>query len=267
MIRTSLSALALTASFTTPVLASDPDPVSIEVLQGWQLPDGRRVAALHLTLADGWKTYWRAPGDSGIPPHFSWSGARNIGEMDITWPQPKVFHDGGSRSIGYKGQLVIPLHIIPKRGGAPIRLKGEMDIGICSDVCAPYTLKFDDVLEAVGSTPTPSIASAMASAPFSAREAGVRSATCRITPTANGMQIEARVTMPSAGATEEAVIEAGQDAIWVSEPKTTRTGGQIVAVSQMYHSQGPAFSVNRSDVRITILGSSHSVDIRGCTAG
>jgi hypothetical protein len=81
------------------------------------------------------------------------------------------------------------------------------------------------------------------------------------------MQIEARVTMPSAGGREEAVIEAGQDAIWVSEPKTKRQGGQIVAVSQMYHSAGPAFSINRSDVRITILGSTHSVDIRGCTAG
>ncbi len=91
--------------------------------------------------------------------------------------------------------------------------------------------------------------------------------TCHITPTQEGLQIEARVTMPSAGGREEAVIEAGQDAIWVSEPKTHRFGGQIVAVSQMYHSAGPAFSVNRSDVRITILGSSHSVDIRGCSAG
>jgi hypothetical protein len=73
--------------------------------------------------------------------------------------------------------------------------------------------------------------------------------------------------MPSAGGREEAVIEPGQDAIWVSEPKTRRSGGQIIAVSQMYHSAGPAFSINRSDVRITILGSSHSVDIRGCSAG
>jgi hypothetical protein len=107
----------------------------------------------------------------------------------------------------------------------------------------------------------------MASAPYSAAEAGVQAATCQITPTDEGLQIEARITMPSAGGREEAVIEAGQDAIWVSEPKTRRSGGQIIAVSQMYHSAGPAFSINRSDVRITILGSSHSVDIRGCSAG
>ena len=259
--------MALTALMAIPVLASDHPPVSVEVLQGWELADGRRVAALKLSLEDGWKTYWRAPGDSGIPPLFSWKGARNIAQMQITWPQPKVFDDGGVRSIGYKKQLVIPLHIAPKRDDKPVHLKGRMDIGICSDICAPYTLKFDTKLEDVGSFPTPEIASALASAPFSASEAGVKAATCRLTPTNDGMQIEARVTVPSAGGNEETVIEAGQDTIWVSEPVTTRKGDQLVAVSQIFHSSGAAFSVNRSAVRITILGSNHAIDIRGCSAG
>ena len=262
-----MSAIALTALMAIPILASDHPPVSVEVLQGWELSDGRRVAAIKLSLEDGWKTYWRAPGDSGIPPLFSWKGARNIGQMQITWPQPKVVYDSGVRSIGYKKQLVIPLHIAPKHDGQPIRLKGRMDIGICSDICAPYTLKFDAKLEEAGTFPTPEIASALASAPFSASEAGVKSATCRLTPTDDGMQIEARVTVPSAGGREETVIEAGQDTIWVSEPVTTRKGDQLVAVSQMSHSSGTAFSVNRSDVRITILGSNHAIDIRGCSAG
>ena len=265
MMKATLSALALSVSFAAPVLAQDTPPVTVEVLQGWELHDGRRVAALRLSLEDGWKTYWRAPGDSGIPPHFTWS-AENIGDLQITWPQPKVFHDDGSRSIGYKGQLVIPLHVAPKRKSKPVSIAGRMDIGICSDVCVPYSLEFDTQLEEVGRTPVPAIASALASAPFSAAEAGVRAATCRLTPTETGMQIEARVTMPSAGGPEEAVIEAGQGAIWVSEPKTRREGDQIIAVSQMFHAESPAFSVNRSDVRITILGSSHSVDIKGCTA-
>lgn len=271
MIRTQISALALFAVMSghlaSPALARDPAPVSVEVLQGWALADGRRVAALKLTLLEGWKTYWRVPGDSGIPPQFSWTGARNIADMQITWPQPKVFHDDGTRSIGYKGQLVIPLHIAPKRGDKPIRLKGKMDIGVCSDICMPHTLKFDDMLVPVGLVPIPEIASAMASAPFTAAEAGVRAVTCRISPTADGMQIEARITMPSAGGREETVIEAGQNGIWVSEPKTKRHGADIVAVSQMYHADGPAFSVDRSEVRITVLGGSYAVDIRGCSAG
>lgn len=267
MIKKTLSALVLSTSLAQPVAAQETVPIVAEVLQGWQLADGRRVAALHLTLAEGWKTYWRVPGDSGIPPLFKWTGARNVADLQITWPKPKVFHDYGSRSIGYKNQVVIPLHITPKNANKPIKLKGRMDIGICSDICMPHTLHFDTELQEAGRTPTPEIASAMASAPFSASEAGVRAATCHITPIEDGMQIEARVTMPSAGGREEAVIEAGQAAIWVSEPKTHRQGDQIIAVSKMYHTESPAFSINRSDVRITILGTSHSVEIRGCSAG
>ena len=279
MIRKTLTALTLSACLAVPFMtqaqtqdraqdrAQDRDPIKASVLQGWQLPDGRRVAALQLTLDEGWKTYWRAPGDSGIPPRFEWKGARNIANLQVTWPQPKVFHDYGSRSIGYKNQVVIPLHITPKNEGKPIKLKGRMDLGICSDICVPHTLHFDTSLQDAGVVPTPSIASAMASAPFSAAEAGVKSATCHISAIEEGLQIEARITMPSAGGTEEAVIEAGQDAIWVSEPKTRRQGNQLVAVSKMYHAESPAFSINRSDVRITVLGSNHSVDIRGCSAG
>ena len=267
MNRTLPLALALGTAFATPALAQSLNaPVTAEVIQGWQLTDGRHVAALHLVLEPGWKTYWRAPGDAGIPPQFDWTRARNIDSVQVTWPQPQVFHDSGMRSIGYKNQLVIPLHIAPKRAGKPVRLKMRMDLGICADVCAPYTLDFDAVLDQGTTKPVPVIASALASAPYSATEAGVRSAKCRITPTDDGLQIEARVQVKSAGGTEHAVIEA-QPGIWVSEPATRREGGELIAVSQMMHATGGAFSLDRSDVRITILGSSHSVDIRGCTAG
>ena len=267
MNKTLCSAFALCAGLAVPASAQSFDaPVQADVVQGWVLPNGQRVAALRLMLDPGWKTYWRAPGDAGIPPQFDWSRARNIDDVRITWPQPRVFHDGGMRSIGYKETLVIPLHIAPKRADKPVRLKMRMDLGICSDICAPFKLNFDAVLDGTATKPVPAIAAALASAPFSAQEAGVRSATCRITPAENGLQIEARVAVPSAGGQEQTVIEA-QPGIWVSEPTTRRDGNQLVATARMVHSSGNAFSLDRSDVRITILGSSHSVDIQGCTAG
>jgi DsbC/DsbD-like thiol-disulfide interchange protein len=261
------SSLAVCAALSSPLAAQSFDaPVQADIVQGWQLPNGQRVAALRLTLDPGWKTYWRAPGDAGIPPQFDWSRARNIENVRITWPQPQVYHDGGMRSIGYKQSLVIPLHIAPKRADKPVRLRLKMDLGICADVCAPFTLNFDAMLDGAETAPVPIIAAALASAPFSAKEAGVRSATCRITPLDDGLQIEARVAVPSTGGREHAVIEA-QPGIWVSEPKTRRDGAHLVATARMMHSSGTAFSLDRSDVRITILGSNHSVDIQGCTAG
>jgi DsbC/DsbD-like thiol-disulfide interchange protein len=243
------------------------DVITAEVLPGWTLADGSRMAGLRITLAPGWKTYWRAPGDAGIPPQFDWSGSRNLGTVELTWPQPRVFHENGMRSIGYKEQVVIPLHIAPKSAGKPVRIKGRMDLGVCSDICMPHTLKFNATLEGDAAQPTPAIAAAMASAPYSAKEAKVRKSTCAISPTAQGMKVEARITMPSAGGREVAVIESGVSGVWVSEPEVTRTGGDIVAVSSMIHPDGGPFSLNRSAIRITVLGANYAVDIKGCTAG
>jgi len=243
------------------------DPVQAEVLQGWALPDGRRVSAIRLTLAPGWKTYWRAPGDAGIPPSFDWSRARNIDAVEVSWPTPSIYVEHGMRSLGYKEQLVIPLHLTPSNPGRTMRLRTTLSMGVCAEVCLPYELKIDSVLEAPDATPTPAIVAALADGPYSANEAGVSAATCRITPSEYGMNIEAHVTLPHTGGTEVSVIEPGLPGVWVSEPKTSRRGDTLIAVSEMVHQNGGPFSVNRSDVRITILGGDYAVDVQGCTAG
>ncbi|MEP3020657.1 MAG: protein-disulfide reductase DsbD domain-containing protein [Sulfitobacter sp.] len=260
---------ALLTSTALPAIAQDhfDDPVEFEVLQGWELPDGSRAAALRLTLEPGWKTYWRAPGDAGIPPHFDWSLARNLGDVDITWPTPSIYVDNGLRSIGYSGQVVIPMRVTPAQSGKDVRLRATMSLGICSDICVPYQIELDTVLDAPDTSPTPAIVAAMADVPFSAREADVRAATCTLRPTDQGMQIEARVTLPHTGDTEVAVIETGTQGLWISEARTSRQGDTLTATSDMVHFSGEAFAINRSDVRITILGGDYAVDVQGCTAG
>ncbi|WP_299691417.1 protein-disulfide reductase DsbD domain-containing protein [uncultured Tateyamaria sp.] len=260
------AALAALTALPMPASAGDFDPVTAEVLQGWTLPDGRRVAAVRLTLEPGWKTYWRAPGDAGIPPHFDWSRARNIADVDVSWPTPSVYHQNGMRSLGYTGQVVLPMHITPKRSGAPVRLRTKMSIGVCAEVCVPHTLHIDAMLDSADLSPTPAIVAALSDMPYAADEAGVVSAACRMAPTEHGMSIEAHVTLPHTGGTEVAVIEPGTPGVWVSEARTARQGDTVVAVSEMIHPDGGAFSIDRSNVRITILGGDYAVDIQGCTA-
>ncbi|WP_299549993.1 protein-disulfide reductase DsbD domain-containing protein [uncultured Tateyamaria sp.] len=261
---------ALLATMTAvPTLAQGrfDDIVQTEVLQGWDLPDGRRLAAVRLVLAPGWKTYWRAPGDAGIPPHFNWSRARNISAVSLNWPTPDVHVQNGMRSIGYTEQVVIPMHITPAKQGKPMRLRTTLSMGVCSDVCLPHQVSIDTLLDNPDSGPTPAIVAALADMPYSAAEAEVQSATCRLRPTRHGMQIEARINLPHTGGTEVAVIESGVPGVWVGEADTTRSGNTVVAVSEMVHAEGGAFAVDRSNVRITILGGSYAVDVRGCTAG
>lgn len=275
MLKTSITRLAprlvLCAALILPAIpvtadnASD-DPVQIDVLDGGLTARGTYQAALRVTLSDGWKTYWRAPGDTGIPPQFDWQGSRNIGAVSITWPTPDVFDQDGLRSIGYKHQLVLPIEITPRNPARPVHLSGTAEIGVCSDICMPSALDFDHSLNADAGR-NPEIVAALAQRPYSATEAGVRATTCRLSPTSDGMQIEAQITMPSAGGAEVAVIEPGNPKIWASQPKTRRRGGVLIATSDLAHVSGKPYALDRSQVRITVLGKRHAVDILGCTPG
>ncbi len=257
---------ALGCGLAAPVQADMGDIVRVEVLEGGMTRDGTYQAALRLTLADGWKTYWRAPGDAGIPPSFNWRGSQNVAATSFSWPTPDVFDQNGMRSIGYENELVLPIEVTPATSGQPVRLKGRMDIGICSDVCVPSSVRFDHNLDR-NAERSPAIAAALADRPFSEREAGVQSAQCRITPTEGGLQLEARIVMPSAGGTEVAVIEPGNPKVWASEPVTSRSGNTLTARSDLVHVEKGAYVIDRSAVRITVLGRDHAVDIKGCAAG
>ncbi len=242
-------------------------PVTGEILTGWVQPDGSRVAAIKLTLAPGWKTYWRAPGDNGIPPHFDWSGSSNLSGVGITWPAPKVFREKGVRTIGYANELVLPITIAPRKSGQPVTLRANLDIGVCSDICVPQQLTLTAVLDSNNAKPTPAIAAALASRAYSASEAGVKSATCALRPTTKGLEIETRVTVPSAGGREVVVIEPGQANMWASETDSTRSGSQIVSKGDLASTGGGAITIDRSAIRITVLGEKHAVEIQGCTPG
>ncbi len=259
--------LAACLMLATPAAAQGVDDiVRLDILNGGKSEDGTYLGAIRLRLKDGWKTYWRAPGDSGIPPQLDWSASRNIGAVSVTWPTPKVFDLNGLKSIGYSHELVLPIRIVPRDPDKPVRLRGEMDLGVCKDVCVPALLRFDERLVATAPR-NPTIAAALAQRPYSAREAGVSSATCQLTPTADGLQVRVRITMPSAGDPEMTVIEPGNPGLWATRADTVRQGGTLVATAEVINADGKPFALDRSDLRFTVLGARHAVDIRGCSAG
>ena len=249
-----------------PALADPLDAVvRLSVLPGWQTGDGRHMAALALDLAPGWKTYWRAPGDAGIPPEITLERTENVAKAVFHWPVPEVFDQNGMRSIGYHDRLVLPLELTLHEDGAAVAVAGIMDIGICNEVCVPAQLSFAADL-APGGRRDPAIVAALVNRPLSAAEAGVAGATCRIAPTEDGLRVTAVLRVPPAGAGEALVIEAGDPGVWVSEPEISREGDILTAEAEMISQGGAGFALDRSAVRFTLLGSLHAVDIRGCTA-
>lgn len=258
----------LSALSAAPVAAQSwiDDVVQIDVLDGGTTQSGLQRAALRLTLADGWKTYWRAPGDAGIPPEFSWRGSKNLAHAEVIWPTPRVFDQNGMRSVGYEHELVLPIDVSPQVNGQPIRLKGKVELGVCKDICIPSTVKFDATLSP-GAPRHPAIVAARADRPYSAKEAGVSSAKCVVSPTQYGFQVEAHIQMPHAGGEEYTITESGNPNVWASETQVRRSGGTLIATAELMHATSPTFALDRSELRFTVLGSKYAVDVRGCTGG
>ena len=200
MFKSFLHATALIGTVTA-AHAGDPFgvPVTATLIDGWQQADGTRVSAVQLTLAEGWKTYWRAPGDAGIPPLFDWKGSRNLAGVSVEWPAPIVFMENGMRSIGYAHQVTLPLSIAAQLPDQPVQINLSLDIGVCKDICVPQTLRITGTLDASGDIRPPAIAAALAERPYSAREAGAGKTTCALSPIDGGLQITADLTLPHTG--------------------------------------------------------------------
>ena len=101
--------------------------------------DGRPEVGLEIALEPGWKTYWRSPGDAGIPPVVDWSKSSGITGFDLRFPAPVRFGEADVRSIGYTAPVLMPIDVTladPKR---PARLDLDVQVGLCHDICVPVS--------------------------------------------------------------------------------------------------------------------------------
>lgn len=242
------------------------DILSAELMPGWKTESGTHIAAIRLQLSQGWKTYWRSPGEAGIPPEFNWAGSDNIGRVEIHWPTPQVFIFNGMRSIGYAKELILPVEIWPARAQEAVRLDTSVDLGVCHDVCVPATVKLSGVLSSKGNA-DPSIRAALNAQPISARRAGLTAARCHIEPMKRGLRLSAELEMPRLGANEVVVIETADARVWVSEADSRRLGDKLYAEVDLVGPGRKPFALDRSGLTMTVLAEGRAVEVTGCQGG
>jgi DsbC/DsbD-like thiol-disulfide interchange protein len=132
----------------------------------WKGGEARYLAGLEIALDDGWKTYWRMPGDSGVSPSFDWSGSVNLEKANVLYPAPIRMKEAGGEAIGYKGTVLFPIAITPKAADAPVTLKLSLEFGVCREICIPATQVFSLELPPGRAGPLePSLAAALGRVP------------------------------------------------------------------------------------------------------
>lgn len=88
-------------------------------------------------MKEGWKTYWRTPGNAGLPPVFDWQGSVNLASVDVRYPAPERFEIFDLQTYGYPDEVVYPIKISPSVWDAPITLNVKVNYLVCKDLCVP----------------------------------------------------------------------------------------------------------------------------------
>lgn len=99
--------------------------------------DGVLRGALEIRLAPGWKTYWRDPGDSGVPPTVDVVADGQATNVDISFPAPRRFDDGYSLWTGYDEPLSLALALKLPQAAVPTDFVANVFLGICETICIP----------------------------------------------------------------------------------------------------------------------------------
>jgi DsbC/DsbD-like thiol-disulfide interchange protein len=99
--------------------------------------EGRLEGGVEMLLEPGWYTYWRTPGEAGVPPVFDFSASDNVADVEVRYPAPLRHDDGASVSLIYEDEVVFLLDVTPTDAGRPVTLRANVIFGVCSDICVP----------------------------------------------------------------------------------------------------------------------------------
>jgi DsbC/DsbD-like thiol-disulfide interchange protein len=153
------------------VRAEDASPWQKDGHSAVRLLAGSRSGAVLLggiafQLQVGWKTYWRTPGDSGVPPRFDFSKSENIEAVTVLWPAPTKFDDGaGGHSLGYHNDIVLPLRIVAKNPDKPVTLRADINYAACEKICIPVDASAELSFNSVASTEDSALFAALDTVP------------------------------------------------------------------------------------------------------
>jgi DsbC/DsbD-like thiol-disulfide interchange protein len=189
---------------------------------------GPWLAGVEIALAEGWKTYWRTPGDAGVPPAFDWTGSVNVSSIQVRYPVPSRLPEPGAETIGYKGHVLFPVEVVPVDAGRPVNLELTLSLGICRDICIPAEAKLDLALQPLqrGREVSPELAAALERVPRP--QSGRRAGDPKLEKVAADLggerpRLLVEASFAGGGRAGDVLVEA-PDGIYLPQPKRL-TGG------------------------------------------
>jgi DsbC/DsbD-like thiol-disulfide interchange protein len=215
----------------------------------------RLLAGIEIALDKGFKTYWRTPGESGLPPRFDWSGSVNAAAIEVRWPAPERTEDAGGVAYGYKDQVTLPVLVNAVDPSKPVKLSLGLDYGICKDICIPAHADLDLTLSG-GNAQQAALQAALASVP-KPQPLGqdVALSILRVEPTA-GEKPTYSVTVSAPDGTRPTLFAEGPDDWYVSTSAETGPENQFTVTID----ERPKTNSGPVSLRLTLTAGDHAIE-------
>ena len=127
--------LTLACSLLAPAALAETKPYRVSLIgdsfdgQSWH-------TGVLIELEPGWKTYWRMPGEAGIPPEFTWTTSAPA-EVQVSFPTPSRHADQSGEAVGYEREALFPAKVTPGGATAALDLAVDVFFAVCKDICIP----------------------------------------------------------------------------------------------------------------------------------
>lgn len=214
-----------------------------------------RWAGLEIELEAGYKTYWRNPGDSGIPAELDWSGSRNVAAVTVEWPAPERYDDTYGAYFGYSDRVVLPVRVTPVDPSAPATLSLSLFYGVCKDICIPATGEMALTLAPVPASIDGVVAQARAAVPTPTPLGETRGplAILGIEPAGEDL-LAVRVRAPQ----DATLFAEGPDDSWFLAPSARMDASGVFTLEIAQRPSGVAGPV---PLRLTLVGGGTAIEV------
>lgn len=270
-------AWAGSAAAQIPARAPGGVPATITLLDSGQMRDGARLAGLDIDLQPEFKTYWRTPGDSGLPPVFDWSRSKNIRQTDVLWPVPQRFDDQAGSSIGYEGRVLLPIAVRVIDPAQEAVLTLSLSFGVCKTICIPVKAEATIRLPpGVQSTPSSAaIMQALARVPLAAKlGSGTAPAvlSARLIKDGPKWALEADTLVPEGGKIVDLFVEGPDSWLFGASVPIAISPGPAKGVQRILYrapleDAPPGFKAEGTALTLTLASDSEASEVTGTLDG